>query len=59
MIEQTEYVKTQLNKGIYNLSVVAKESFVSRPTLNKVKKGLPVSNTIIIALNDYFRRLGD
>jgi len=57
MDAQIEYVREQLNNQAFNISAVSRATYISRPTLIKVKRGKQVSPKIIVALDNYFKGL--
>jgi hypothetical protein len=49
----------KLNSDRYNLSMISKETGISRYLLNEVKNEIPVKPFIIIALQQYFKTIGE
>jgi hypothetical protein len=49
----------KLNSGRYNLSKIIRETKISRYWLNDIKRNVYVPPYIIVALNEYFRKLGE
>ena len=49
----------KLKSGRYNLSKIIRETGISRYWLNDIKRGVYVKPYIIVALNDYFKNLGE
>lgn len=58
MQENIDFVKNHLTSGIYKISAVSRAVFISRPTLEKIKKGTQVSPKVIMTLKNYFEWLG-
>jgi len=59
MEEIIKSVQNKLNNNSFNLSAISRATYISRPTLDKVKNGKQVSPKVIITLNDYFKKLGE
>lgn len=53
-----ETIKDILSSGRYNISVIERESEVSRNYMKKIVKGDKVPSYIILALDTYFKNLG-
>ena len=49
----------KLRSGRYNLSKIIRETGISRYWLNDIKRNVYVKPYIIVALNDYFKKLGE
>lgn len=49
----------KLNSERYNLSTISKETGISRYLLNEIKNEVPVKPFIIIALQQYFKTIGE
>lgn len=61
MESQMEYVIRKLHSPVFNRSTIARESKVSRDTLDRISNGLTKNPGIrtIEALYDYFKKTGD
>ena len=49
----------KLNSGLYNFAKITRDTKISRYTLNHVKLHVYVEPYFIVALNDYFKKLGE
>ena len=54
-----EYVTNKLKSEIFNVTQVAKNTKVSRSTLNKIMRGESVKEYVITALAVFFRKAGE
>jgi hypothetical protein len=54
-----EELGAKLRSGRYNLSKIIRETKISRYWLNDIKRNVYVPPYIIVALNDYFRKIGE
>jgi len=58
MQDLTEKVRTKLKSGM-KISVIQKETQISRHMINKILKGIEVPHYLITTLNDYFKKFGE
>jgi chorismate mutase len=58
MQDLVEKVRTKLQSGI-KISVIQRETQVSRHWINKIIKGDEVPSYLITTLNDYFKKFGE
>ena len=58
-MDSLEYVTSKLKSEIFNCTQVAKQTKVSRTTLNKIKRGEKVKDYMITALEVFFRKAGE
>lgn len=49
----------KLNSGLYNIAKITRDTKISRYMLNDIKRNVYVQPYVIVALNDYFKRLSD
>jgi|APCry1669188910_1035180.scaffolds.fasta_scaffold51665_1 hypothetical protein len=58
MQELADKVRNKLKNGI-KISVVQRETQISRHWINKIIKGDEVPHYLITTLNDYFKKFGE
>jgi len=59
MNENYEYVQTKINQSVVKIKAITKATGISRYNVHRVVRGEDVKPFVIIALNDFFRKLGD
>jgi hypothetical protein len=58
MQDLTEKVRNKLKSGM-KISVIQRETQISRHMINKILKGVEVPHYLITTLNDYFKKFGE
>lgn len=58
-MDNSEYVKEKLNSKHFKIGVIMSATGVSRYQMHKVSRGEAVKPYVIVALTDYFKRLGE
>jgi hypothetical protein len=49
----------KLRSGLYNFAKITRDTKISRYVLNNIKRNVCVEPYFIVALNDYFKKLGE
>lgn len=52
-------IRHKLNSGTYNLSEVIRATKVSRYVINQIKRNVYVKPFYLVALREYFKKLGE
>ena len=59
LISDAEYVSRKLKSKHFKYGVIREATGISRYQIRKAERCEPVKPFVIIALNDYFRKLGE
>ena len=59
MTELQKFLQAKLASGLYNVGKIMKDTEISRHWLNNIKSKGEAPAYILVALNDYFKKLGD
>lgn len=54
-----QYVKDKLNSKQFKIGVIVEKTGVSRYQMHRLSRGEDVKPYVVIALNEYFRKLGE